>query len=126
MGLKIFGVVLFLAAISSVIGAAYTSVSFIRSFHPWIEKYNRFVVIFFIIVSTLVFYILGKSPASILIIVGTINGWILPITLFIMIIAAHKKSVVGDYKHPKWMSAFGLLIVALMSYLSVLSMIKLM
>ena len=119
LGLKIFGVVLFLAAISSVIGAAYTSVSFI-------EKYNRFVVIFFIIVSTLVFYILGKSPASILVIVGTINGWILPITLFIMIIAAHKKSVVGDYKHPKWMSAFGLLIVALMSYLSVLSMIKLM
>ncbi|EAI7927330.1 divalent metal cation transporter [Campylobacter coli] len=126
LGLKIFGVVLFLAAISSVIGAAYTSISFIRSFHPWIEKYNRFVVIFFIIVSTLVFYILGKSPASILIIVGTINGWILPVTLFIMIIAAHKKSVVGDYKHPKWMSAFGLLIVALMSYLSVLSMIKLM
>ncbi|WP_186302462.1 branched-chain amino acid transport system II carrier protein, partial [Campylobacter coli] len=46
LGLKIFGIVLFLAAISSVIGAAYTSVSFIRSFHPWIEKYNRFVVIF--------------------------------------------------------------------------------
>lgn len=125
IGLKIFGVVLFFAAISSVIGAAYTSVSFIRSFHPLIEKYNRFVVIFFIIVSTLVFYVLGKSPASILIIVGTINGWILPITLLVMIIAAHKKSIVGDYKHPKWMSAFGLLIVALMSYLSILSVIKL-
>ncbi|MCW1359932.1 divalent metal cation transporter [Campylobacter jejuni] len=125
VGLKVFGIVLFFAAISSVIGAAYTSVSFIRSFHPLIEKYNRFVVIFFIIVSTLVFYTLGKSPTSILIIVGTINGWILPITLLVMIIAAHKKSIVGDYKHPKWMSIFGLLIVILMSYLSITSMIKL-
>lgn len=125
LGLKFFGIVLWIAAISSVIGAAYTSVSFIRSFNPLIDKYNRFVVIFFIIVSTIVFCVLGKSPASILVIVGTINGWILPVTLLVMIIAAHKKSIVGDYKHPKWMSIFGFLIVILMAYLSVLTMIKL-
>ena len=38
VGYKIFGVVMWAAAISSVIGAAYTSVSFIRSFSPKIEK----------------------------------------------------------------------------------------
>ena len=48
LGLKFFGAVLFLAAISSVIGAAYTSVSFIRYFHSLLDKYNRFVVMFFI------------------------------------------------------------------------------
>ena len=125
LGLKFFGVVLFLAAISSIIGAAYTSVSFLRTFHIALDKYHRFIVIAFIIVSTAVFALLGKSPASLLIFAGTINGWILPITLLVMIIAAHKKAIVGDYKHPKWMSAFGIVIVVLMSYLAILSVIKL-
>ena len=92
VGLKFFGAVLFLAAISSVIGAAYTSVSFIRSFHNKLDKYNRFVVISFIIFSTLTFCFLGQSPTNLLILAGTINGWILPVTLLIMIVAAHKKS----------------------------------
>lgn len=125
LGLKFFGVVLFLAAISSIIGAAYTSVSFLRTFHIALDKYHRFIVIAFIIISTAVFALLGKSPASLLIFAGTINGWILPITLLVMIIAAHKKAIVGDYKHPKWMSAFGIVIVVLMSYLAILSIIKL-
>lgn len=125
VGLKFFGAVLFLAAISSVIGAAYTSVSFIRSFHNKLDKYNRFVVISFIIFSTLTFCFLGQSPTNLLILAGTINGWILPVTLLIMIIAAHKKSIVGDYKHPKIMSIFGIFIVILMSYLAILTMLKL-
>lgn len=125
LGLKFFGVVLFLAAISSIIGAAYTSVSFLRTFHITLDKYHRFIVIAFIIISTLVFAVLGKSPASLLIFAGTVNGWILPITLLVMIIAAHKKAIVGDYKHPKWMSAFGIFIVVLMSYLAIISVIKL-
>ena len=80
LGLKFFGVVLFLAAISSIIGAAYTSVSFLRTFHIALDKYHRFIVIAFIIISTIVFAVLGKSPASLLIFAGTVNGWILPIT----------------------------------------------
>lgn len=125
LGLKFFGVVLFLAAISSIIGAAYTSVSFLRTFHIALDKYHRYIVIAFIIISTLVFAVLGKSPASLLIFAGTVNGWILPITLLVMIIAAHKKAIVGDYKHPKLMSAFGIFIVVLMSYLAIISVIKL-
>lgn len=125
LGLKFFGVVLFLAAISSIIGAAYTSVSFLRTFHIALDKYHRFIVIAFIVISTLVFAVLGKSPASLLIFAGTVNGWILPITLLVMIIAAHKEAIVGDYKHPKWMSSFGIFIVVLMSYLAILSVIKL-
>lgn len=126
LGLKFFGAILWIAGLSSAIGASYTSVSFIRSFHPLLEKYYRFIVIFFIFVSTAIFYVLGKSPTNILIIAGAINGWILPVTLLVMIIAAYKKSIVGEYKHPLWMSIFGLLIVVLMSYLSVMNIIKLL
>ena len=103
VGYKIFGVVMWAAAISSVIGAAYTSVSFIRSFSPKIENNYRWFVIAFIVFSTVVFAIVGQ-PVKTLIVVGTLNGLILPITLLVMIIAAHKKSIVGDYKHPLWMS----------------------
>ena len=55
VGYKIFGVVMWAAAISSVIGAAYTSVSFIRSFSPVIENNYRWFVIAFIVFSTVVF-----------------------------------------------------------------------
>ncbi|MEP7128534.1 MAG: NRAMP family divalent metal transporter, partial [Chitinophagales bacterium] len=40
-GYYFFGVVMWSAAITSVVGASYTSVSFLRSMHPFIEKNQR-------------------------------------------------------------------------------------
>lgn len=60
VGYKIFGVVMWAAAVTSVVGAAYTSVSFIRSFSPVLEKYNRLLIISFIVISTSVFVIIGQ------------------------------------------------------------------
>lgn len=123
IGYKLFGVVMWAAAISSVIGVAYTSVSFIRSFSPKVENNYRWFVIAFIVFSTVVFAFVGQ-PVKTLIVVGTLNGLILPITLLVMIIAAHKKSVVGDYKHPIWMSVFGIIVVAMTAYMGVLTIMK--
>ena len=123
VGYKIFGVVMWAAAISSVIGAAYTSVSFIRSFSPKIENNYRWFVIAFIVFSTVVFAIVGQ-PVKTLNVVGTLNGLILPITLLVMIIAAHKKSIVGDYKHPLWMSIFGVIVVLMTAYMGILTVIN--
>ncbi|MGB2991444.1 MAG: NRAMP family divalent metal transporter [Paenisporosarcina sp.] len=114
IGYKIFGIVLWSAAITSVVGAAYTSVSFIRTFHPWLEKHHKKIIIGFIAISTIVFVFVGK-PVSILILVGSINGLILPIALGVMLIAAYRIKIVGDYKHPMWMTIFGVLIVIAMS-----------
>lgn len=116
IGYKIFGIVMWAASITSVIGAAYTSVSFIRTFSDHLEKYHRWIILGFIIISTFVFLLIGK-PVKVLILVGTLNGLILPITLGVMPIAAHNKRIIGDYKHPLWMTAFGVLIVASMSYM---------
>jgi Mn2+/Fe2+ NRAMP family transporter len=121
IGYKIFGIVMWAAAITSVVGAAYTSVSFIRTFSPTLEKYHKWIIIGFIAVSTLVFTIIGQ-PVKILILVGSLNGLILPISLGVMLIAAHKPKIVGDYKHPKWMTIFGLLIVVIMAIMSVYSL----
>ncbi|CEG24301.1 Divalent metal cation transporter MntH [Planococcus massiliensis] len=118
VGYKIFGVVMWAAAVTSVVGAAYTSVSFIRTFSPVLEKYNRFLVISFIVISTSVFVFIGQ-PVLILVLVGSLNGLILPIALGVMLIAAHKAKIVGDYKHPLWMTIFGIIIVIAMAWMGI-------
>ncbi|MGI2328556.1 NRAMP family divalent metal transporter [Planococcus sp. YIM B11945] len=118
IGYKIFGVVLWAAAITSVVGAAYTSVSFIRTFSPVLEKYHRHITIGFILVSTLIFVIIGQ-PVLILVLVGSLNGLILPIALAVMLIAAHKAKIVGDYKHPLWMTIVGIIIVIAMAWMGI-------
>ncbi|HYF82627.1 MAG TPA: NRAMP family divalent metal transporter [Clostridia bacterium] len=110
IGYKFFGVVLWAAAITSVVGAAYTSVSFLRSFSKNIENYYRYWIIGFIVVSTLIFVTVGQ-PIKLLILAGSLNGLILPITLGTMLLASGNKNIVGDYKHPKWLLWIGILVV---------------
>lgn len=123
IGYKMFGVVMWAAAITSVVGAAYTSVSFIRTLSPAVEKHHKWVIVGFITVSTFVFVLIGK-PVKILVLVGSLNGLILPIALGVMLIAAYKTKIVGDYKHPLWMTIFGVIIVVAMSYMGVYSLIN--
>ena len=118
IGYKIFGVVMWSAAITSVIGSAYTSVSFLRSFHPILDKYFRYITVVFIVISTLIFITIGK-PVQVLVMVGTLNGFILPIALSIMLIAVRKKRLIGDYKHPIGLQISGWIVVILMSGLAI-------
>lgn len=110
IGYKFFGLVLWCASITSVIGAAYTSVSFIKTLHSFIEKHENKFIILFIFASTLIMALVGK-PASLLILAGSLNGLILPITLGVILIASKKESIVGDYKHPKWLLILGITVV---------------
>lgn len=123
IGYKIFGVVMWSAAISSVVGAAYTSVSFIKTFSPVFAKYEKFLIVGFIGVSTLIFASIGQ-PVRLLILAGALNGLILPISLGVILLAAHNKKIVGNYNHPKWLTGFGILIVVVMAYLGGYTMIN--
>ncbi|MCP3762181.1 divalent metal cation transporter [Domibacillus sp. A3M-37] len=116
IGYRLFGVVMWAAAITSVVGAAYTSVSFIRTFHPMIAKYDKAIIVGFILVSTGIFTIIGK-PVKMLILAGALNGLILPVALSVMLIAAYKKSIVGEYRHPIWMTIAGIIVVVLMAFM---------
>ncbi|MGX4764652.1 NRAMP family divalent metal transporter [Bacillus mojavensis] len=118
VGYKIFGLIMWSAAITSVIGAAYTSVSFFKTFSPKIEKNSRGIIIVFIVVSTLAFVTIGQ-PAKILVLVGSLNGLILPIALGTLLIAAYKKNIVGDYKHPLWLTGSGALVVIVMAIMGI-------
>lgn len=122
-GLLIFGVVIWAASITSVIGAAYTSVSFISSFNQSIEKHRNIWIIAFIVISTAVLATIGR-PAQVLVFVGALNGLILPISLGLILLAAYKRKIVGDYRHPAWLTLSGIVVVLAMAVLSAQTLIK--
>lgn len=123
VGYKIFGIIMWAAAVTSVVGAAYTSVSFIRTFNPFVDKNYQWFIVGFIAISTIVFVSIGQ-PAKILVLVGSLNGLILPIALGVMLIAAYRKKIVGDYKHPLWMTIFGIIIVITMAAIGIYSLLN--
>lgn len=124
LGYRFAGLVLLCAAITSIIGAAYTSVSFLKTFHPAIEKNENWLIIGFIAVSTLVMLLLG-SPATLLVVAGALNGLILPITLGICLIASKKKSIMGEnYHHPTWLLVLGIIVVIISAYLGITTFVS--
>lgn len=123
VGLRIFGVVMWAAAITSVVGAAFTSVSFLKTFHPSLEKKSNWVVIGFMVVSTIIFLGLG-NPVRLLVFAGTVNGFILPIGLGLILLASRKRSILGEYKHPTWLQVSGWLVVAVMLWFSISTVIS--
>lgn len=120
-GYKIFGIVLFAAAITSVVGAAYTSVSFLKTLFASIAKYENLAIIGFISFSTLIVVVLGR-PAAILILAGALNGLILPVTLGAMLLAAKRTDIVGGYQHPKYLLYAGWIIVVVTAYMGATSL----
>ncbi len=114
VGYRIFGIVMWAAAITSVVGAAYTSVSFLRSLSGWIDRHTARVIIAFIVLSTAVFLIVGQ-PVKTLIMVGSLNGFILPVSVAAMLLAARRRDIVGDYRHPTTLVIAGWLVAVSMA-----------
>ena len=91
---------------TSVVGASYTSVSFLRSLVPLIERRQPAAIAAFIAVSTAVFLLVGR-PVQVLVAAGTLNGLILPVGLTVILVAAHRRAIVGQYRHPRWLTIYG-------------------
>jgi Mn2+/Fe2+ NRAMP family transporter len=121
VGYRFFGFVMWCAAITSVVGASYTSISFFKTLHPFIEKNSKIIVTVFIIASTIVFLLMG-NPVKLLILAGAVNGLILPIALAVILLAANRFKIVGSYRHPVWMQAAGWMVVAIMSWMGIISL----
>ena len=121
VGYKIFGLVFLAAALTSIVGAAYTSVSFLKTLFKVVEKYENLFIIGFIVVSTLILIFLGK-PAKLLVLAGSLNGLILPVTLAITLIASKKTDIVGKYKHSNVLFYLGWVVVVVTAYIGVQSL----
>lgn len=125
IGYKLFGIVMWCAAITSVVGSAYTSISFLRyDQRAETEKSSQKWLMSFVVLSLLIFLFWGK-PVTILLLAGAINGFILPIALGIILLAAGRKKLMGNYQHNKWLTGLGVLVLIATFYLSVVTLSKL-
>lgn len=123
IGVRIFGLIFWAAALTSVIGAAYTSISFVTVFKPSMtERQRNFATIIFIVISLVVYLSLGTPPASILVFVGGFNGLILPVGLSIFVYVGWKRAdLMEGYYYPRWLLWLGLITCALTWYMGAMS-----
>lgn len=123
-GYKFFGLLLFAAGMSSIIGSTFTSTSFLDyAVSGRSVKYRDALTIGFIAFATVVFVFIGQ-PAKVLVVVGALNGFILPIALAILLVASGRQKIMGAaYRHPLWLAITGWIVVAFMAFASVKTVI---
>jgi Mn2+/Fe2+ NRAMP family transporter len=105
-GYRFFGVVLWAAAITSVVGCSYTTMTFLRSLHGAVARRERGIVAAFIVASLAAYLIVGR-PVRLLVLAGALNGLILPATLGAVLVAARRPGLMGDYRHPQALVGVG-------------------
>jgi Mn2+/Fe2+ NRAMP family transporter len=115
-GKYLFGLVMWAAAITSVIGSAYTSISFLKTWHPSIEKHESKWILGFVYLSLIILIAVGR-PVMLLIWAGTINGFILPVALALLLYSIRDLHQKTEIRIPQWQSLFGWAIVALMLWM---------
>lgn len=109
VGLRLFGIIFWAAAITSVIGASYTTVSFLTT-QQTSQRIRSLATVAFIVVCTILFLVLGKAPVTLLVFAGGFNGLILPLGFTIILwVAWRRRDLLRDYHYPKWLLGIGVL-----------------
>ncbi len=120
IGLRVFGIVLWAASITSVIGASYTSVSFVTSRTRTSDRTRTLLVCGFIAVTTLAFVLAGAAPTTLLVFAGAFNGLLLPIGIAVLLyVATRRADLFHGYRYPRWLLAVGWAAWLLTIYLAV-------
>ena len=122
VGLRVFGVVLWAAAITSVIGASYTTVSFLTTRTGTSERTRTALVCGFIAFTTFVFVVVGTAPATLLVFAGAFNGLLLPFGIGVLLwVATRRADLLQGYAYPRWLLVVGWTAWLLTLYLAVRS-----
>ncbi len=108
-GMHLFGIILWAASITSVIGAAYTSVSFLTSTETSPRRRNLLTVAF-IAISTVIYLLIETTPVKLLIFAGAFNGIILPFGFTLILwVAWRRRDLLGGYRYPIWLLGIGVI-----------------
>lgn len=117
IGLRVFGVVLWAAGLTSVIGASYTSVTFITK-QTVSPRIRNWITVAFIAVCAILYLVLDQAPQTLLIFAGAVNGLILPIGFALVLwVAWRRRDLLQGYRYPVWLAAIGTVTWLLTIYL---------
>jgi Mn2+/Fe2+ NRAMP family transporter len=105
-GYRLFGLVLWSAALTSIVGCTYTSISFAENAWPRLARRRATLVAAFVAFSLAAFVVVGR-PVRLLVLAGALNGLVLPATLAVALLAARRGDLLGGYVHPRWLQAAG-------------------
>ncbi|WP_229672661.1 NRAMP family divalent metal transporter [Citricoccus zhacaiensis] len=121
IGLRMFGVILWAASVTSVIGASYTSISFITRTDGNPRRRNLLTVAF-IAVCAVIYAFLGQAPQTLLVFAGAFNGLILPIGFAVLLwVALRRRDLLGGYRYPVWLIVIGVMAWVVTVFLAVYS-----
>lgn len=120
VGYRLFGVVFAAAALTSVIGVSYTTVTFLTSRTKTKPRVTNFMVIGFIVVSLVLYLSIGAAPAQLLVFAGAFNGILLPVGIGVMLwVAWRRRDLLQGYEYPKWLAGIGTVAWVLTIYLAI-------
>ncbi len=107
IGVRFFGIVLWAAGLTSVIGASFTSVTFVTT-QKIAPRTRNLLTLAFILVCTVAYVVLNQAPQKLLIFAGAFNGLILPIGFGVVLwVAWRRRDLLRGYKYPVWLWSIG-------------------
>ncbi|UZJ24923.1 divalent metal cation transporter [Rhodococcus antarcticus] len=109
VGLRVFGIILWAASLTSVIGAAYTSVSFLTTRRTR-ERTRNLLTVGFIAGCAVLYLVIGAAPVKLLVFAGAFNGLILPVGFTLVLwVAWRRRDLLEGYRYPAWLLGVGVL-----------------
>lgn len=124
-GYRFFGLVMWSAAVTSVVGCTFTSVSFLTASLKGLERNKTLLIFCFVAFSVAVFMTVGR-PVKTLIVAGALNGLILPLALAAMLVAVRREDVNKGYRLALGWQTAGWAVVAVMAIMAAKAIEQLM
>lgn len=120
VGYRLFGIIFAAAALTSVIGCSYTTITFLTSSKKTSPRLTGYLVAGFIALSLVLFLSIGAAPQALLVFAGAFNGILLPVGIgVIMWVAWRRRDLLHGYNYPKWLAAIGTAAWILTIYLAI-------
>ena len=119
-GMRLFGLMIWAASITSVLGATYTSMAFLKDLHPAFRA--RTAPLTFIALS-LGIYLLYVKPVNLLLFAGYVNIFFLPLGLGVILWAISKHPALKGMQITRVAQGLGWTIVILLSFFGIISLL---
>lgn len=121
LGKMLFGLMIWAASITSVVGATYTSLAFLKDLSATFVSHKKQWALGFVAVSLLINFIFGR-PVNLLIFAGYLKAFILPVGLVVVLLSLRKTNAFKGIVISPLLEIAAWAIVGLLMYFTVASL----